>query len=247
MDTRSEQTFFGISALLFIASAAVTVVWCAHMSAMGEMPMAGGMSMTWSPGPRAALSFLCMWIAMMTAMMLPSLVFMLRHYRLAIAGGTNLGALSAVVGGAYFIVWAALGTAVYPLGVMIDALKMELPFLSGGMAIIAAAVVLVAGALQFTAWKSCRLACCRAAPGCALQADAATATIYGLRLGVHCITCCANLTAILLVVGIMDLRAMVLVTAAITTERLWGERAARIIGAATVAAGLFMMAQAISA
>jgi hypothetical protein len=45
----SERTFFGILALLFAASTAVTIVWCGSMSAMGEMPMPGGwtMSMTW--------------------------------------------------------------------------------------------------------------------------------------------------------------------------------------------------------
>src|SRR5512132_468859 len=37
----SERAFFGTSALLFAASAAVTIVWCASMSAMGEMPMPG--------------------------------------------------------------------------------------------------------------------------------------------------------------------------------------------------------------
>ena len=38
----SQRAFFGVSALLFAASAAVTTVWCASMSAMGEMPMPGG-------------------------------------------------------------------------------------------------------------------------------------------------------------------------------------------------------------
>jgi hypothetical protein len=35
----SERAFFGVSALLFAASAAVTIVWCAPMSAMVEMPV----------------------------------------------------------------------------------------------------------------------------------------------------------------------------------------------------------------
>src|SRR5439155_4659683 len=77
----SEQAFLSVSALLFAASVAVTIVWCARMSAMGEMPMPGGwtMSMAWMrmPGqtwPGAAASFLCMWVVMMVAMMLPSLV-----------------------------------------------------------------------------------------------------------------------------------------------------------------------------
>jgi predicted metal-binding membrane protein len=89
----SERAFFGVSALLFAASAAVTVVWCASMSAMGEMPMPGGwtMSMAWMPmcgqtWPGAAASFLGMWVVMMAAMMLPSLVPKLWRYRQAVAG-----------------------------------------------------------------------------------------------------------------------------------------------------------------
>ncbi len=87
-----EPAFFAISALLFVASAVVTIVWCGPMSAMGEMPMPGDwtMSMAWMlmPGPdvarSAAASFLGMWIVMMVAMMLPSLVPMLWRYRRAV-------------------------------------------------------------------------------------------------------------------------------------------------------------------
>jgi predicted metal-binding membrane protein len=47
--------------------------------------------------------------------------------------------------------------------------------------------------------------------------------------------------AILLVIGVMDLRVMAVVTAAITVERLApvGERVARAIGVVAVGAGLF--------
>ena len=82
-----------VSALLFAASAAVTIVWCASMSAMGGMSTPGGstMSMVWMrmPGqtwPGAAASFLGMWIVMMAAMMLPSLVPMLWRYARPLAG-----------------------------------------------------------------------------------------------------------------------------------------------------------------
>jgi predicted metal-binding membrane protein len=52
--------------------------------------------------------------------------------------------------------------------------------------------------------------------------------------------------AILLVIGIMDLRAMAVVAAVITVERLApaGERVARVIGAVVVGAGLFLIARA---
>jgi predicted metal-binding membrane protein len=103
----SRRAFLGTSALVFAASAAVTIVWCASMSAMGGMPMPGGwtMSMAWMrmPGqtwPGAAASFLGMWLAMMVAMMLPSLVPMLSRYRHAVEtiGEARLGRLTAFVG-----------------------------------------------------------------------------------------------------------------------------------------------------
>ena len=52
--------------------------------------------------------------------------------------------------------------------------------------------------------------------------------------------------AILLVMGVMDLRVMAVVTAAITVERLApaSVRAARAIGAVGVAAGLLLIARA---
>jgi predicted metal-binding membrane protein len=82
--------------------------------------------------------------------------------------------------------------------------------------------------------------------GQTLPADAGTAWRHGLRLGLHCSSCCSGLMAILLVIGVMDLRAMVLVGLAITAERLApaGERVARAAGAVVVCAGLLLVARA---
>ena len=119
----SQRVFFGVSALLFVASAAVTIVWGASMSAMGGMPMPGGwtMSMAWirMPGqtwPGAMASFLGMWVVMMVAMMLPSLVPMLWRYRQAVGrpGEAGLGRLTALVGAGYFFVWTVVGKAANP-------------------------------------------------------------------------------------------------------------------------------------
>ena len=130
----SQRPFLGVSALLFAASAAVTIGWCASMSAMGEMPMPGGwtMSMAWMrmPGqtwPGAAASFLGMWVVMMVAMMLPSLVPMLWRYREAVGrtGETRLGRLTALVGVGYFFVWTVFGMAAFPLGVALAAIEMR--------------------------------------------------------------------------------------------------------------------------
>jgi predicted metal-binding membrane protein len=253
----SQRAFFGVSALLFAGSAAVTIVWGASMSAIGGMPMPGGwtMSMAWMrmPGETwagAAASFLGMWVVMMVAMMLPSLVPMLWRYRQVVGkrGEARLGRLTALVGLAYFFVWIVFGLAAFPLGVALATVEMQQPALARAVPIAVGGVVLIAGFLQFTAWKARHLACCRElpGPGCTLQADAGTAWRHGLRLGLHCSGCCAGLMAILLVIGIMDLRAMAVVAAAITVERLApaGERVARALGAVVVGGGLFLIARA---
>jgi predicted metal-binding membrane protein len=253
----SQRAFFGISALLFAASATVTIVWCVSMSAMGEMPMPGGwtMSMAWMPmpgqtWPGAAASFLGMWVAMMVAMMLPSLVPTLWRYRQAVGrtGDTRVGRLTALVGMGYFFVWTLFGMAAVPLGIALAAIQMQLPALARAVPIAAGAVVLIAGSIQLTAWKARHLASCRESPGRGrtLPAGARTAWRHGVRLGLHCSYCCAGLMAILLVIGVMDLRAMAVVAAAITLERLApaGERVARASGVVAVAVGVLLIARA---
>ena len=253
----SSRAFFGVSALLFIASAAVTIVWCASMSAMGGMPMPGGwkMSMTWMRMPRqtwpvAVTSFLGMWVVMMVAMMMPSLFPMLRRYRQAVGGEgeTRLGRLTTLVGIGYFSVWTVFGLAAYPLGVLLVATEMQWPSLARAVPFAVGAVVLIAGTLQFTRWKACHLTCCRKMPpdGSTLSAEAGTAWRHGLRLGLHCTQCCVGLMAILLVIGVMNLRAMAFVAAVITLERLMpaGERIARVTGAVIVGIALFLFAHA---
>jgi len=256
--TASGRGFLAVSALLFAASTAVTIEWCGSMSAMDGMPMPGGwtMSMVWMrmPGqswPGAAASFIGMWAVMMVAMMLPSLVPMLWQYRQAVGrtSETRLNWLTAQVGAGYYFVWTALGAAAFSLGVALAEVEMELPALSRLVPMALGVVVLIAGAFQFTRWKSRHLACCREGLACVgtLPADTGTAWRHGLRLGLHCSYCCAGLTVILLVIGVMDPRAMAVVTAAITVERLApaGERIARGIGIVIVAVGLFLIARAV--
>jgi predicted metal-binding membrane protein len=191
-----------------------------------------------------------MWLVMMVAMMLPSLVPMLARYRRRVAATAEarLGLLTAVVAAGYFFVWTLFGMAVYPLGAGLAEVGMQVPALARVVPVAIGVVVLIAGVLQFTAWKARHLACCRAEPEEAhpLRPDAGTAWRHGLRLGLHCLHCCLGPMAVLLVVGVMDLRVMAAVAVAITAERLApaGEPVARAVGAAFIAAGILLIAQA---
>jgi predicted metal-binding membrane protein len=233
-------------ALLFAASAAVTVAWCRSMSEMGEVAMPGGwtLSMAWMPmcgqgWGAAAAAFIGMWAVMMVAMMLPSLAPLLWRQRAAVAAAAGAG---------YFCVWTLLGAAVFALGAAFAEAAMQLPALARVVPQSLSVVVLLAGAFQFTPWKSHHLAQCRPASRAAAAVPAGTGAAwrYGVRLGLHCSSACAGLTAILLVIGVMDLRAMAAIAAAITAERLApaGERVAWAIGAVSIVTGVYLMGRA---
>jgi predicted metal-binding membrane protein len=189
-------------------------------------------------------------MAMMVAMMLPSLVPMLGRYRNAVrrSDEMRLGRLTAVVGAGYFFVWTLLGLVAFPVGVMVASIGMQVPTLARVVPAAIGLIVMIAGALQFTAWKARHLACCRRAPGCggSMRPDIATAWRHGVRIGIHCTHCCAGLTVMLLVVGVMDLRAMAAVTVAITLERLapGGLHVARVTGTLLVGLGGLLIARA---
>ena len=254
----SQQLFLIFSALAFVANAMLTVEWCGAMSAMPRMPMAGGwtMSMAWMRMPgqtwfSAGASFVGMWTVMMMAMMLPSLLPMLRSFRQAVRGKgeIHVNELSAMVGVGYFFVWTLVGTAVFPLGVALAAVEMRHPALARAVPVTTGAIIVIAGALQFTPWKTRHLAGCREARGChRLDAHSGSALRHGVNLGLKCSYCCVGLTAILVAGGIMNLPLMIIIAGAITAERLApnAQRVARSIGAVAMVAGVLLIARAIA-
>ena len=181
---------------------------------MDDLCTAGG------SGLPAVARFVGMWAVMMIPMMLPSLAPSLR------ACGSMPAAAYAASG--YFLVWTAAGLAAYP---------MHRAAVHGSL--IAAIVVVAAGLVQLTAWKARRLSGC---PVAHAPTTACPAWRHGLRLGVDCVARCANLMVALVAVGVMDLAAMALATAAITAER-YAPRAAKPIGALVVSIGASMVAR----
>jgi predicted metal-binding membrane protein len=246
------------AALIFAASAAATVRRYAYMATMQGMPMEGRwmMSAAWTPlcGQtwfHTAATFAGMWAVMMPAMMLPVLVPMLWRDREACRDGlaSYPALLTILTGAGYFLVWLLAGCAVFPVGAALAMIAMRFPALARALPAAAGAVVICAGLLQFTRWKAQRLASCRETHRCVrrLPNNAFAALQHGMRLGLHCGCCCANWMAVLLAAGVMDLRVMALVTAAMTAERIAPShlRITPIIGLAGVAVGVSMLVRAL--
>jgi predicted metal-binding membrane protein len=65
--------------------------------------------------------------------------------------------------------------------------EMQLPALARAVPTAVGVIVLIAGALQFSTWKTRHLACCRetSAHGDTLPARAGMAWRRGLRIGIH--------------------------------------------------------------
>lgn len=248
MNTRKPEHGLSVAtALVFFASAVGIVVWCrsmAHMPGM-EMPGQWTMSMAWMRMPgqgwlEAGATFVAMWALMMVAMMMPVLALELRGMRLKAAGVLAVG---------YFGVWTAAGVVIFPFGVAFAQLTMHSEVFSRVTPVLSALTVLLAGGLQFTSWKARLLSCCHREQHCCKGLTMDSALRAGARLGLRCLYCCASLTAVLLVIGVMDLLAMALITIAISAERLMpaAGRTPRLIGVALLLFGSSSLVRVISA
>jgi len=260
----AERSFHAASALVFLASAYITIRACDD-TCCGVVPMPGGWTLctAWTRSASeswlgAALSFLAMWTVMMIAMMTPCLVPMLREYRRTLRASESassampvarLQGLTAIASAGYFTVWTLLGAAIYPIGIATAQIALRSPRVSSLAPLAFAIVLAISGVVQLTPWKSRHLLECRAARCCASVApdDVPSAWRHGLELGVHCLQCCSGFMLMLLVLGAMNLWAMALIAAAMLAERIAPNpaRTARMFGALAIAAGAIAGAEAL--
>jgi predicted metal-binding membrane protein len=190
-----------------------------------------------------------MWLVMMVAMMMPVLFPMLRRCRQSIGQIPRLNLLTLVISIGYFFTWLLVGIVVFPMGIWLADLAMQNSTIAGNAPKITGLIIIIAGILQFTRWKAKQLACCRNIPEqhIPIKRNISSSLRYGFRIGLRCNYCCAGLTLVLLVVGVMDPVAMALVAIAIAAERLApaGEHVAKLIGIVLVGIGLYMLIHAL--
>jgi len=239
-------------------AAVVVLAWAYLLFGAGikmeMMDMGGGQMMAMSPEwtlGYGALIFV-MWVAMMVAMMLPSaapaiLLAAALDRRRSMASAPQQGMLFA---SGYLLVWSAFSLLATLLQWGLD----EAGLLSGTMAagnrILAGAVLVAAGAYEWTPLKNTCLAHCRSPIAFLLQhwrQGRLGAVVTGMRHGLFCLGCCWILMALLFVGGLMNLLWVAAIALLVLIEKTapWGGRMARITGVVLAIWGAAALALAI--
>ncbi|MEU7429192.1 DUF2182 domain-containing protein [Streptomyces sp. NPDC040750] len=212
--------------LLLVVAAAAWVWMVTRWGVMPAMPGTMGLGLA---------AFLAAWTLMMTAMMLPATAPVAALYARTIT--VHRASRMVVFTVAYLLVWAAAGLGAYALAVGLGQAA-RLPPAAGTA--VAAAVFAVSGVYQLTPLKDRCLARCRSPIGLMLRYASYPGASRDLRAGAHhgavCLGCCWSLMVLLAAFGVMNVWAMVVLTAVITAEKLApvGRLVARAVGIASI-------------
>jgi predicted metal-binding membrane protein len=170
-----------------------------------DMPMA---KPVWTAGYAALM--LLMWLAMMTAMMLPSAVPMLLFYdsiaRKRSAPASTIGPTS-LFGFGYLVIWAAFSIAAVLLQYGFDRIALLSPMMQTTSTALAGIILVGAGLYQWTPLKQACLRQCRSPLDFVMtnwRSGKSGAFAMGLRHGLYCLGCCWLLMLLLFVGGVMN-------------------------------------------
>jgi predicted metal-binding membrane protein len=187
------------------------------------------------------LAFLVAWIVMMAAMMLPSSAPMFLLFRVSASDGPNGELRTLTFGAGYLLVWAVVGAVVLVAQRVLDAT------LNPDVRPVGVAAVLVAaGAYQFTPLKATCLRACQT-PADFLVRHWRSGTLGALRLGLdhglYCLGCCWALMVVLVAAGGMGLAWVALIALIVLVEKLvpraiWFSRA---VGVAFALGGVVVL------
>jgi predicted metal-binding membrane protein len=193
-----------------------------------------------SPSPAAVLAYAGAWIVMVTAMMLPSAVPLVRLYAVTSGSQPRAGmVLGAFVGG-YVAVWTVFGWLALSFDTTVHRGVDAWPWLDAHPHVVLGVVLLLAGAFQFTGLKDRCLNACRH-PAAYLIPRYRRGSRAGFRLGwdhgLFCLGCCWALMLVAFAAGMTDLRLMAGFTALMAYEKVgrYGVVAAQVAGVALVA------------
>jgi predicted metal-binding membrane protein len=204
--------------------------------------------------PRDGADFvmiLAMWVVMMAAMMLPSVIpAVLVHAAVSsrLTRASEARWRSGAFVGGYGLAWAAYSVAAAAMQVWLERLALLSPSLAAASPIVGGVVVATAGLYQLTPAKEVCLRHCRTPLqfiGEKWQPGVTGALRMGMWHGAYCVGCCGVIMALLFVVGVMNLAWVALIAIFVLLEKVAfaGTRPGRLAsGSALILAGVALAA-----
>jgi predicted metal-binding membrane protein len=183
------------------------------------------------------------WVLMIAAMMLPTVVPLLRRFDRLVAERPDRGRLLALVIAGYLTVWLGFGVAAHLLDAGLHEAALRSDWLLFNGWIVGSLILAGAGLFQFSRLKYHCLTRCRTplsfitkhwrgrAPRC-------NALLLGLDHGIFCVGCCWAIMLLMFVVGTASIGWMLLLGAVMALEKNtpWGARLSRPLGTILLAA-----------
>jgi predicted metal-binding membrane protein len=233
--------------LLLIFAAMAWLLVADQASGMTGMITGLGQVGTRMPNPMAAPLFMAMWLTMMVAMMFPAVapIVLAHRHVVQLRREGLLPTVAFIIG--YLVVWTTIGLA--PLAAFLGFRNLGMDGSSSGLAAVSGAILIVAGAYQFTPFKTVCLRACRNPLTFVLRHDFSRGSRgafgAGIAHGAYCLGCCWALMSILVVVGLMNLVWMAGLSLLFLAEKNWrhGVTFGRVAGGAVALLGLVVILQ----
>jgi predicted metal-binding membrane protein len=212
--TASAPTFSQLtlpaSLLLVVAAGA----WVAVLVTAEDMQgMTGTMGLPFG-------AFVAVWALMMAAMMLPTVAPFAGLFTRTFGAHRTRRAVQLAAG--YLLVWTLAGVPAYVLAWLAGSLAEDRPAAARMMAV---AIFAGCGTYQLTPAKERCLVKCRSPLGSVLKYANFRGRLRDVRVGMHhglfCLGCCWAFMAALIAVGLMNVVAMVVLTAVVLLEKTW--------------------------
>lgn len=179
-----------------------------------------------SPQPASLLLFLPVWVSMMAAMMFPAVAPVVSLFATISRKRREAGEQAAppwIFVAGYLAVWAIFGLGAYVLSLAVPAIGLATPGLRAYSPVAAGLVLILAGVYQWSPLKQVCLRHCRSPLSVVMHGwrdGAGGAFRMGFGHGAYCLGCCWGLMAVLFAVGLMNVLAMLLLTAVIFAEKV---------------------------
>jgi predicted metal-binding membrane protein len=195
-------------------------------------------------------AFLAIWLVMIGAMMLPTVVPMVRLFVPVSARSPRPVTARAAFFGAYIGVWATFAPLALLGDAGVHALVDRWSWLGARPELVLGSTLALAGGFQFTPLKNACLTACRSPASFLRQhyrRGPAGAWRLGVRHAMSCLGCCWALMLVMFATGVGSLAWMLALTAVMVLEKTsrWGARLVVPVGIALLVAGLVIAAPAL--